>query len=305
MPRKTIASKAGKDEEGCEHENANSSDGFPARGLTNLGNTCFFNSVMQNLIRTRVFREKMMSMEDDEDLEDCGGLRECMSAFVAEMVRPAQSTRKSDSVGTYKPSALLAEIIKKAPRYAGGHQHDAHELLWTVLDRLLMEERARIKEQREGQESTDKNQNGGDESKPPKKEAEKKTEQAHKRIVTYIDEIFGGNLRGTIVCKRCGRESVNYEPFVDLSLPIPERFRGEGRAAAKSDKKDTGSSSAKAGKAPVEEEEMSKRQRKELMKQKAKQKGTAADSEGRACMHVQKKAIVYEVACYVHLSGGK
>jgi ubiquitin C-terminal hydrolase len=284
MPRKAVASKAAKDES-CPDVVQSAGDELPARGLTNLGNTCFFNSVMQNLIRTRMFREKLLAMGEDEDCEDSGGLRECMSAFMAEMVRSAESSRKSDSVGTFKPSALLAEVIKKAPRYAGGHQHDSHELLWTVLDRLLMEERARLKEQREKQNAENDKQEGGDAAcKSQAPDGEKKADQPQ-RILTYIDEIFGGNLRGTIVCKRCGRESVNYEPFVDLSLPIPDRFRGEGKASTtKNNKKESGS--ATKNKEPVEEEEMSKRQRKELMKQKAKQKGTKADSEG-ACTHVQ------------------
>eukprot|EP00878_Enallax_costatus_P008689 GHUV01009083.1.p1 GENE.GHUV01009083.1~~GHUV01009083.1.p1 ORF type:complete len:779 (+),score=406.61 GHUV01009083.1:288-2624(+) len=38
---------------------------------------------------------------------------------------------------------------------------------------------------------------------------------------TTIDKVFGGVLVSTITCTACGYVSVSYEPFLDLSLPIP------------------------------------------------------------------------------------
>jgi hypothetical protein len=38
---------------------------------------------------------------------------------------------------------------------------------------------------------------------------------------TSIDEVFGGVLMSTIVCSACGYTSISYEPFLDLSLPVP------------------------------------------------------------------------------------
>ena len=46
---------------------------------------------------------------------------------------------------------------------------------------------------------------------------------------TLIDELFGGELRSTVVCLSCGSVSCTSEPFLDLSLPIPSKAR---RAAA-------------------------------------------------------------------------
>lgn len=265
--------------------------GMPIRGLTNLGNTCFFNSVMQNLLRTRPFRDTMLphlarkdgDVELEEDEEEEGveeeGLRGSVAAFFKEMVRSGQITKMRDSVGTVKPSALLAEIIRKEPRYGGGQQHDSHELLWSVLDRLHMEEKKRLKEVAESQAGSrgevDEHQKGKKEIGPAIVEK------------TYIQTIFGGNLRGTIACKKCGRESVMYEPFLDLSLPIPERFRGEGGGGFDIGEK-KGKKGGKGSAAAPVEEDMSKKQRKELLKQKAKKGGTSADvAEGESlCLHM-------------------
>lgn len=38
---------------------------------------------------------------------------------------------------------------------------------------------------------------------------------------TLVDSVFGGVLVSTVVCSACDHSSVSYEPFLDLSLPIP------------------------------------------------------------------------------------
>lgn len=38
---------------------------------------------------------------------------------------------------------------------------------------------------------------------------------------TSVDAVFGGMLVSSIACTACGYMSVSYEPFLDLSLPIP------------------------------------------------------------------------------------
>jgi ubiquitin carboxyl-terminal hydrolase 2 len=38
-----------------------------------------------------------------------------------------------------------------------------------------------------------------------------------------IDDLFGGLLQSTLQCQTCKRESHCFDPFFDLSLPIPSR----------------------------------------------------------------------------------
>jgi ubiquitin C-terminal hydrolase len=48
-----------------------------------------------------------------------------------------------------------------------------------------------------------------------------------------VDAVFGGVLVSTICCSGCGHVSVSYEPFLDLSLPIPLAEAGSGSLTRK------------------------------------------------------------------------
>eukprot|EP00961_Rhodomonas_salina_P114565 1541401-Rhodomonas_salina.1 len=47
-----------------------------AKGLSNLGNTCFFNSVMQNMVRTDMMRERMLEFSKAMEVKDEDGEKE-------------------------------------------------------------------------------------------------------------------------------------------------------------------------------------------------------------------------------------
>lgn len=38
---------------------------------------------------------------------------------------------------------------------------------------------------------------------------------------TIIDDLFGGLLQSTLTCFVCGRQSLSFEYFLDISLPLP------------------------------------------------------------------------------------
>ena len=51
--------------------------------------------------------------------------------------------------------------------------------------------------------------------------------------MTFVDDIFSGEIRSTVVCCNCGTVSCSHEPFLDLSLPIPRlKPWGKGRGSA-------------------------------------------------------------------------
>lgn len=159
------------------------------RGLNNLGNTCFFNSIMQNLSHLPVIREYMLNEKNMPTQE--GPLTFRLREFYANM----WSTTSSSS---YNPSPLHSTIVSKAPRFRGFRQQDSHELLQTLLDGVRMEEIDRFRK-----ENPDF----------PK----------DKCPVTFIDQIFGGKLISSITCHQCHKISTVTEVFHDLLLPIPTK----------------------------------------------------------------------------------
>ncbi|KFV02715.1 Ubiquitin carboxyl-terminal hydrolase 16 [Tauraco erythrolophus] len=193
------------------------------RGLSNLGNTCFFNAVMQNLSQTPVLRELLkeakmpgatVKIESPElcmepqliKLDQPGPLTLAMYQFLTEM----QETKK----GVVTPKELFAQVCKKAIRFKGYQQQDSHELLRYLLDGMRAEE---IQQITVGilKALTDSNKQNEEELKKKIKEYEKK-----KGIQSFVDRIFGGELTSTIMCEECRTVSLVHESFLDLSLPV-------------------------------------------------------------------------------------
>ncbi|KFO92557.1 Ubiquitin carboxyl-terminal hydrolase 16, partial [Buceros rhinoceros silvestris] len=208
-----------------KEENSHSSANLEVtvKGLSNLGNTCFFNAVMQNLSQTPVLRELLkeakmpdatvkiespeLSMEPQLiKLGQPGPLTLAMYQFLTEM----QETKK----GVVTPKELFAQVCKKAIRFKGYQQQDSHELLRYLLDGMRAEE---IQQVSVGilKALTDSNKQNEEELKKKIKEFEKK-----KGIQNFVDRIFGGELTSTIMCEECRTVSLVHESFLDLSLPV-------------------------------------------------------------------------------------
>ena len=42
------------------------------------------------------------------------------------------------------------------------------------------------------------------------------------RNSSFMDSVFTGYLRSTVICEKCNKSSYSYEPFMDLSVPVPK-----------------------------------------------------------------------------------
>uniref|UniRef100_A0A8C8VPP9 Ubiquitin carboxyl-terminal hydrolase 16 n=1 Tax=Pelusios castaneus TaxID=367368 RepID=A0A8C8VPP9_9SAUR len=206
-----------------EDNSSNTNAEMTVKGLSNLGNTCFFNAVMQNLSQTPVLRELLketkmpgttVNIEPSEfsteplviKLEQPGPLTLAMCQFLSEM----QETKK----GTVTPKELFAQVCKKSIRFKGYQQQDSQELLRYLLDGMRAEEIHRVSA---GifKALNDSDQKNEEELKKKIKEFEKK-----KAIPSFVDRIFGGELTSTIMCEECRTVSLVHESFLDLSLPV-------------------------------------------------------------------------------------
>ncbi|WZZ19537.1 ubiquitin carboxyl-terminal hydrolase 2-like [Brassica napus] len=166
-------------------------DGYVVRGLVNLGNTCFFNSIMQNLLSLDQLRCHFLK----EDVSGVGlPLASSLRKLFAEM-KPEAGLKS-----VINPRAFFATFCAKAPQFRGYDQHDSHELLRCLLDSLSTEESAWRK--RRGGVCDD-------------------DEKATTTTTTLVDSVFGGETSSIVSCIECGHSSKIYEPFLDLSLPVP------------------------------------------------------------------------------------
>uniref|UniRef100_A0A2D4FMZ8 Ubiquitin carboxyl-terminal hydrolase n=1 Tax=Micrurus corallinus TaxID=54390 RepID=A0A2D4FMZ8_MICCO len=219
----------------------NGNSEMTVKGLSNLGNTCFFNAVLQNLSQTSVLREllKEVKMPDSTIilkppefsiteplvvmLDHPRPLTLAMCQFLADM----QETKKT----SVTPKELFSQICKKATRFKGYQQQDSQELLRYLLDGMRTEEIQRTSAAiLKALNNSDK---GNEELKKEVKEYEKK-----RLMHSFVDRIFGGELTSTIMCEECQTVSLVHEPFLDLSLPVLNDQNGKKNNVKKLQKKE-------------------------------------------------------------------
>ncbi|KAG8226364.1 hypothetical protein J437_LFUL007721 [Ladona fulva] len=190
-------------------------------GLRNLGNTCFMNSVLQCLSNTRPLLEYILGDNYSSDINTTnssmkGALIKAFSTVIQELWGyPEGSSSLSPAVNT---TALKSQLQRFAPRFTGYSQQDAQEFLRYLLEGLHEDVNRVVTKPA---------------SRPilpevdPSLSDNQKAMEAWKRYLrldnSKIVDIFVGQLKSTLKCTVCGHCSVTFDPFWDLSLPIPSR----------------------------------------------------------------------------------
>ncbi|KAH3767493.1 ubiquitin carboxyl-terminal hydrolase 45 [Pelomyxa schiedti] len=187
------------------------------KGLSNMGNTCFFNAVMQNLAHTLPLVKLFVGSVAGTDIHTPpmqGPLTMSLADFLA--------TMWNGSGSTFSPGALFSNICKRAPRFRGFQQQDSHELLHYLLDGIAREEICRIRGIPQSDPQPVNTKRGGASAKSS---TPKEPPQPPPR--TFVDEVFGGFLASAVTCHICNTVSLTKDAFLDLSLPIPIPHREE------------------------------------------------------------------------------
>ena len=140
-------------------------------GFSNLGNTCFMNSVLQCIRYTIPLSIYFITnkITNENKLTDAY-IKLCKDSWL--------------TTNTYAPKEFKQALGQSNRMFRGFSQHDAQEMLIHLLDTLH------------------------DNLKSDNK--------------SIISNLFHGRYKQTIHCPNCGYDSITYQPFVDIQVPLVE-----------------------------------------------------------------------------------
>mmetsp|Transcript_33470 Transcript_33470/g.41023 ORF Transcript_33470/g.41023 Transcript_33470/m.41023 type:complete len:729 (+) Transcript_33470:380-2566(+) len=182
-------------------------------GLKNLGNTCFMNSAIQCLSNCPTLTNYFLSERHCVEINDTrsptkGDLALAFGRLLYKMWTAAPHT-------SVKPIEVKKLIGQVSSRFSGYRQHDSQEFLRFFLD-ALHDDLNRVKEEIPYEEIKDiKGESTLNRSLRWWKNYEDRND-------SHIKDKFCGQLYSKVICKTCGHESTAFDPFMDLSVPIPK-----------------------------------------------------------------------------------
>jgi len=189
-------------------------------GIRNHGNTCFINSILQCLSYTDILAEYFVLDQYKSDLR-----RRRRLAFTktpttmgkGEITEQLAMVLKSLWSLQYDPEIsdkFKALVDKYGSQYKGGNQHDAQEFLLWLLDKVHEElNTATTKKYKRLKNFPGKSDDAL---------AAESLANYMRCNNSFVVDIFQAQFRSSLTCPTCERQSNTFDPFLCVSLPIPQ-----------------------------------------------------------------------------------
>lgn len=184
-------------------------------GITNIGNTCYMNSVMQVLFHTKLIFEYFSSAGIVKEVERMKGY----GPLVVEMASLFGNVKCPGRVKVI-PTKFFKEFLKVNTEFKEGVQNDTYEFLQKLLINLhealsinshSMEKTLVVNELNPSKEI---------------KIAEDQWENYRGLKGSIISAVFGTQTKNTFTCTNCHITKSFFEVFNDYSIPIPPLSEG-------------------------------------------------------------------------------
>lgn len=188
-------------------------------GIRNHGNTCFINSILQCLSYTDILAEYFVLDQYKSDLRRRRRLAFTKTATrgKGEITEQLAMVLKSLWSLQYDPEIsdkFKALVDKYGSQYKGGNQHDAQEFLLWLLDKVHEELNTATSKKYKRLKNF-----------PGKSDDVLAAESLANYMRcnnSFVVDIFQAQFRSSLTCPTCERQSNTFDPFLCVSLPIPQ-----------------------------------------------------------------------------------
>ncbi|XP_024359797.1 ubiquitin carboxyl-terminal hydrolase 23 isoform X2 [Physcomitrium patens] len=168
-------------------------------GLSNLGNTCFLNSVLQCLTYTPPLAAYLETGQHTTICQE-GGF--CAMCALQEHIRQALASPG----GVISPTYIVKNLRCISKSFRPWRQEDAHEYMRYLIESLDNSCTSAGRGERGVRGAGAQSSSSSSSSSP--------------QHPSLIQQMFGGQLRSQVKCTVCSTCSNTYDPLLDLSLEI-------------------------------------------------------------------------------------
>ncbi|KAI1320905.1 ubiquitin-specific protease doa4 [Mortierella claussenii] len=193
-------------------------------GLTNLGNTCFMNSVIQCLIATPPLSRYFLdgSFKRHINLQNPLGTQGKLADAFSDLIRSMWSGQSL----VVSPTSFRYAIGGFAPQFKGTEQHDSQEFLSFLLDGLHEDLKAKPRLAPPGEDEGSEADDARMEALPEFDASEIAWQRYLRRDNSIVVNLFQGQFKNRLCCSKCGKTSTTYNAFMYLALPIKDKSSG-------------------------------------------------------------------------------
>ena len=186
-------------------------------GIVNIGNTCYMNTCIQQLIHIPDIVEYFLS----KDFKTDDNMKRDEHEFIAAFFRLLKGMWEDNC--TIRPTAFKAAFGKLKPQFRGLRQHCSYDALIAMLDLLDRGLSYRIEIEPQGSIKNEKDRcmiesiSAWKNSHICKKHTNSKVIYETSKII----DLFYGQSQVIIKCNKCNHTTTRYDPLCSINLALP------------------------------------------------------------------------------------